>query len=363
MFYPRIFLPLLISIGVLGNPVSLDQRSPGVVAQAGSPIVIDTNGGYVRASKANNGGLIAGYTAHENNQSILRLAGSSDGGTSWHFVGEVYRADSTAYDVDNAMPLQLPSGRIVYAYRNHDRSGGSYTYYRITLSYSDDGGASFLYLSTVEQQAATPGTLNGLWEPFLRLAADGSLQCYYSAENNSNDQDGFMKRSTDGGLTWSNWIPVSGGDRTSRDGMIGVANINNSGNLIAVFENTESGAFSIDYVLSHDDGNSWGQRARLYTARNGKNAGAPQVVNVGGTLVTSFMTNEDVDGIGPNGIDGAQMKVVTSTNGGSTWSGATVTGNASSHWPGLYTLDQTHFLALYSKDGLGVVSQEYQLVN
>ncbi|KAL6697051.1 glycoside hydrolase family 93 protein [Trichoderma pleuroticola] len=363
MFSLKIFLALLIPIGVLGNLVSLDQQSPGVVAQAGSPNVIDTNGVYIRASSTNRGGLIAGYTAHENNQSILRLAGSSDSGTSWHFVGEVYRADSTAHDVDNAMPLQLPSGRIVYAYRNHDRSGGSYTYYRITLSYSDDGGASFLYLSTVEQQAATPGTPNGLWEPFLRLAADGSLQCYYSAENNANDQDGYMKRSTDGGLTWSNWIKISGGDRTSRDGMIGVANINNSGNLIAVFENTESGPFSIDYVLSHDDGNSWGQRARLYTARNGKNAGAPQVVNVGGTLVTSFMTNEDVAGTGGNGIDGAQMKVVTSTDGGSTWSGTTITGDAGSHWPGLYTLDQTHFLALYTKDGLGAVSQEYQLVN
>ncbi|UKZ76834.1 hypothetical protein TrVFT333_004549 [Trichoderma virens FT-333] len=346
-----------------GNPVSLEQRSHNVVGQVGSPVVIDTNGVYIRVSSTSNGGLIAGYTAHENNQSILRLANSSDRGASWHFVGEVYRADSSAHDVDNAMPLQLPSGRIVYAYRNHDRSGDLYTYYRITLSYSDDGGASFLYLSTVEQQAATPGIPNGLWEPFLRLAADGSLQCYYSAENNAADQDGYMKRSTDGGVTWSNWIKVSGGDRTSRDGMIGVTNIDNSGNLIAVFENTESGPFSIDYVLSHDDGNSWGERARLYTAHNGANAGAPQVVNVGGTLVTSFMTNEDVAGTGGNGIDGAQMKVVTSTDGGSTWSGTTVTGDARSHWPGLFTLDQNHFLALYTKDGLGAVSQDYQIVN
>ncbi|KAH6609985.1 glycoside hydrolase family 93 protein [Trichoderma cornu-damae] len=363
MFFHKIFSALFIPLGVFGNPVSLDPRSPGVVIQAGSPDVIDTNGVYIRASSTSNGGLIAAYTAHDSGLSILRLAGSSNGGSSWHFVGEVYRANSTTHDVDNPMVLQLPSGRIVYAYRNHDRSGGSYTYYRITLSYSDDGGVSFLYLSTVQQQAATPGTPNGLWEPFLRVAADGSLQCYYSAENNGADQDGYMKRSTDGGLTWSNWIKVSGGDRTSRDGMIGVAPIDNSGNLIAVFENTESGPYSIDYVLSHDDGNSWGQRARLYTARNGANAGAPQVINVGGTLVTSFMTNEDVNGIGPNGIDGAQMKVVTSTDGGLTWGGTTITGQAPSHWPGLYTLDQTHFLALYTKDGLGAVSQAYQLIN
>ncbi|KAM0482549.1 hypothetical protein ACHAPX_003068 [Trichoderma viride] len=363
MFLHKLFSALLIPVGVFGNPVSIEQRSPGNVAQAGSPVVIDANGIYIRASPLNTGGLITGYTAHENGQSILRLAESTNGGSSWSFVGEVYRANSTAYDVDNAMPLQLPSGRIVYAYRNHDRTGNTYTYYRITLSYSDDGGKTFLYGSTVEQQAATPNTPNGLWEPFLRVAADGSLQCYYSAENNGADQDGYMKRSTDGGLTWSNWIKVSGDNITSRDGMIGVANLDNSGNLIAVFENTESGPFSIDYVLSHDDGNSWGQRARLYTAKNGKNAGAPQVINVGGTLVTSFMTNEDVAGGGGNGIDGAQMKVVTSTNKGSTWGPTTVTGAAGSHWPGLYTLDQTHFLALYTKDGLGAVSQDYQLVN
>lgn len=75
-------------------------------------------------------------------------------------------------------------------------------------------------------------TASGLWEPFLRLAQDGILQCYYSAENNSGDRDGFMKYSKDGGATWSNWITVSGGDVTSRDGMIGVAPIDNDGNLM-----------------------------------------------------------------------------------------------------------------------------------
>lgn len=75
------------------------------------------------------------------------------------------------------------------------------------------------------------------------------------------------------------------------------------------------------------------------------------------------MTDEDVAGIPGSGYDGAQMKVVTSIDGGQTWGPATVTGDARSHWPGLYTLNQTHFLALYSKDGLGAVSQHYQLIN
>lgn len=76
--------------------------------------------------------------------------------------------------------------------------------------------------------------------------------------------------------------------------------------------------------------------------------------------MVSFMTDESVGG---TGADGAQMKVITSTNGGGSWSGSVVTGQVASHWPGLFARDSTHFLALYSKDGIGAVSQLYQLAN
>ncbi|KAI0114532.1 glycoside hydrolase family 93 protein [Nemania sp. FL0031] len=353
-----LFVVVLAFISLsLGAPASLDKRLPGRVVKASNTAVIDPVGVYIRVT-AVNGGLIAGYAATDGTQHVLRTAKSTDGGQSWYHQGEVYRADKTTHDVDNAFPLQLPSGRILYAYRNHDRPNSQYTYYRITISYSDDGGVTFKYLSTVDQRAASG--VNGLWEPFLRVANDGSLQCYYSAENSANDQDGLMRQSFDGGLTWSSPITISGSGVTSRDGMIGVAKIDNNGNLMAVFENTESGFFSIDYVRSHDDGKSWGERGRLYTAANNGEAIAPQISNVGGTLVTSFMTDES---IGDTGADGGQMKVVTSTNGGNSWSSSVVTGEVASHWPGLFTRDSTHFLALYSKDGLGAVSQLYQLAN
>ncbi|KAI8951942.1 glycoside hydrolase family 93 protein [Xylaria longipes] len=339
----------------LKAPAFLGTRLAGQVVKASNTIVIDSAGVYIRVT-AVNGGLIAGYAATDGTQHVLRTAKSTDGGQSWSHQGEVYRADAATHDIDNAFPLQLSSGRILYAYRNHDRSSSVYTYYRITVSYSDDGGVSFKYLSTVAERAASG--VNGLWEPFLRVAKDGSLQCYYSGENSATDQDGFMRQSTDGGVTWSSPITISGSGVTSRDGMIGVANIDGNGNLMAVFENTESGGFSIDYVLSHDDGKSWGERGRLYTAANGGQAIAPQICNVGGTLVASFMTDESV---GATGADGAQMKVITSTTGGKTWGAGVVTGEVASHWPGLFARDSTHFLALYSKDGLGAVSQLYQL--
>lgn len=73
------------------------------------------------------------------------------------------------------------------------------------------------------------------------------------------------------------------------------------------------------------------------------------------------MTNEDVDN--GRGYDFAQMKVITSIDGGKTWSGSVVTGEAASHWPGIFNRDPTHFLALYSRDGFGAVSQLYELLD
>ncbi|KAI1333451.1 glycoside hydrolase family 93 protein [Xylariaceae sp. FL0016] len=360
IFTATLALSGLVSGSPVPAPAPLDKRLPSHVVSSGSPVVIDAAGVYIRVNPLN-GNLIAGYAATDGSSHVLRTALSTDGGSSWDALGEVYRANAVNYDIDNAYPIQLPSGRVLYAYRNHDRPGGTYTYYRITISYSDDGGVNWKYLSTVDQRAAAG--VNGLWEPFLRVANDGSLQCYYSAENSATDQDGLMRTSTDGGVTWSNANTISGSGVTSRDGMIGVASIDDStGKLIAVFENTESGVYSIDYVLSSNDGHSWGSRGRLYTAANNKDATAPQVINVGGTLVTSFMTNEDVAGTGGS-ADGAQMKVVTSTDGGASWGSKTVTGAASSHWPGLYARDRTNLLALYSKDGLGAVSQLYALAN
>ncbi|KAJ9139363.1 Glycoside hydrolase family 93 protein [Pleurostoma richardsiae] len=307
--------------------------------------------------------MIGGYAAKDGSQKVLRVVRSTDGAESWQYLREVFRGEEATHDIDNAMPIQLPSGRILYAYHNHDRTGSDwhYTYFRVSISYSDDGGVSFKYLSTVEEHVLSG--VNGLWEPYLRLARDGTLQGYYSAENSAADQDNFMKYSTDGGATWSAWIAVSGGDRSSRDGMTGVAPSDNDGNLLCVFENTENGYFTVDYVLSHDDGYSWGERARLYTpcgADSGKIAGARQVYNVWGTLVASFMTNDDVSLV--NNYDGAQMKVVTSVDGAKTWSASVVMGE-SAHWPGLFNRDPTHFLVLYSSDDLGAVSQLYQLVD
>lgn len=143
--------------------------------------------------------------------------------------------------------------------------------------------------------ATMPGGSIGIWEPFLRNAQDGSLQLYFSKENAADDQDSIMQVSTNGGADWGAQTTISGQDLTSRDGMIGVATISGS-NLIAVFESEQGGYFQVDSITSSDDGNTWGNRQLVYFPQGtNNNAGAPQVVNVGGILVCSFMSDEARD--------------------------------------------------------------------
>lgn len=214
------------------NNIAVKPRAAATPSAAGAVVTLATSGTYPRANSVvyANGStaIIAGWTdtTDDGADKILRVAQSTNSGDSWTTIGSVAQGPAATEELDNPFPLQIATGgRIIYAYRNHDidASTGDYTYYRITVSYSDDYGESWLFLSQVIERAAT-ATNNGVWEPFLRLANDGTtIQCYYSSEDASDDQDSMMKYSTDGGATWSDEIQVSGQDVTSRDGMTGVA--------------------------------------------------------------------------------------------------------------------------------------------
>lgn len=265
LFHPVLSAYLLQRAGVVpslqGNAVDMTSGEGGT---------------YPRANFLSDGSLLGAYAATVGDNKQLTLVKSTDNGDSWSFLGTAATRPTNSSDLDNPYPLQLPSGRVLLAYRNHDKdpSTGNYTFFRIDVSYSDDNGATWKYLST---PATMPGGTIGIWEPFLRNAQDGSLQIYYSKENAADDQDTIEQISTDGGSSWGDQMTISGQDFTSRDGMTGVATISGS-NLIAVFESEQGGYFQVDSITSSDDGKTWGNRQTVYlpTGKN-NNAGAPQV--------------------------------------------------------------------------------------
>ncbi|KAF2466612.1 uncharacterized protein BDR25DRAFT_317600 [Lindgomyces ingoldianus] len=133
------------------------------------------------------------------------------------------------------------------------------------------------------------------------------------------------------------------------------------GALIAVFETTDGGRFVVDSVTSPDDGATWGNRQRVFTPDGGANkgAGAPQVWNVWGTLVVSFMTDEDRNS--DTGYANCATKIMTSTDGGKTWGNKFTVFSDQANWPGMALLDPSHLLVMAGVNGKGALSQRVQL--
>ncbi|KAF9631966.1 Neuraminidase [Lasiodiplodia theobromae] len=334
---------ILSTVALVDASPTLHRRAGLTPSLTGALNAMSTGSStYPRANTLSNGNILGTYTAFADGDSIITLAESSNSGETWTTLGTADRGPTNTTDIDNPFAIELPSGRLLVAFRNHDQElDETYTYYRITVCYSDDGGASWAYLSTPAQE---PGPVTGVWEPFMRLAADGqTLQLYYSRLNNDNDQDSILRTSADGGATWSDPTSFTGTELSdSRDGMLGVAETDADGGLIAVFETeTGGGRFHIEAVSSPDDGETWTDRRIVYQSE-GFNAQAPQVINVGGTLVVSFQTDEDGDYV---------VKVVTSANG-QDWADKTTVMDATSQWAGLYTLDDSSFLALAGHNGV-----------
>ena len=135
--------------------------------------------------------------------------------------------------------------------------------------------------------------------------------------------------------------------------MTGVTTVSGT-DLMAVFESESEGTFSIKSITSSDDGKTWGNRSTIYTPDSpNTSAGAPQIINVGGTLCVSFITNEDCVLAAPS--DGyttnTTAKFITSGDGGLSWGNKITVGQVLSVWPGLYALEGASLLMLFDHGG------------
>jgi hypothetical protein len=244
---------------------------------------------YPRATPLSDGRVMVAFAHPTSVGKAIACVFSSDGGKTWAGYRRICE-HPTPVDLDNAFPLQLADGSMLVAYRRHDRKD---QVFRIEVSSSRDGSEW-----SVRSTVAT-GT-QGIWEPFLLALPDGTVQAYYASEEGCYpDQRIEMRASTDGGMSWGTPMTVAE-KKGSRDGMPGVARLNEL-ELLVVFEAQDEPPFRfvIRGVRSSDLGRTWSTTRQLIYRPNNLvaapwAAGAPSIIRLpDGRLMVSFQSDEN----------------------------------------------------------------------
>lgn len=311
-------------------------------------------GAYPRGILLRDGTLLATFDRVHDGCLELCAVRSADRGVSWRPTGLVAsRAAEPGRTLANGFPLQLNDGRILVAYRDHERTASGVVH-RLLVSCGDPADRGWRSLGAI-QTNRDPAC--GLWEPFLLDASDGSIHAYYAREKAGGDQDIVLRRSTDGGRTWCDETTVAS-QLGSRDGMP-AAVILGDGSLVAIFESFREPGFArfvVRTVRSNDCGRTWTHRGDVHVpADANRNAGAPFLVRLSdGRLFASFMTDEGVSS--PAWPHRADLAVLSSdgipTFESLRWGPEpTVVETAPVYWPSLVVTGPSEVLTLFDKAG------------
>ncbi|KAI0095866.1 glycoside hydrolase family 93 protein [Daldinia grandis] len=319
---------------------------------------LSPGGTYPRLARLADGGVLSASAYTTNGLRTIRIARSDDDAATFNEIGTVAQSSG---DLDNAFLIQLSSGTILAAFRNHDKdANGRHTYFRITVCKSTDGGRTWAFLAHAAQQAADSTGFNGLWEPFVRIGKDGAIQLTYSGELSQSNQETFRTLSHDGGATWSTPVNLRlhSTDQQFRDGMQGIVPIrdtNGQDALVMVFEVKDGANFHLATVTSYDDGATWAKRNVIYRPSE-HNAGAPQIATIGKGLAVAFMTDEDLPTDQLHWADKADIKVIFSSelnNGNLKWTTQKFhLSEDSSYWPGTFQRGNNNIMAVYERGGV-----------
>lgn len=263
----------------------------------------------------------------------LVVARSTDGGQSWIDANGIVvelSGEDAGDDLGNCDLLEA-GATLFAAYRHHSNCSAAAAQekgnrdvrcgqHRIVLAASRDGGATWNGSWAVVD---AEGRDNGVWEPKLIAVPAASVEdravcgahppsgdyvmhCFYareeapSGEPARQEQAIVARSSCDGGVTWGPLRVVSA-TPASRDGMPGVATLDDAGrSLVVVHEGFGGqdggwGRFGVRSVRSDDGGVTWSDARDVYAPPNRTiyDAGAPAVVRspVNGRVYASYMTN------------------------------------------------------------------------
>ncbi len=355
------FLGSLLILSV-GSVMGIAAAAMAVEWEPDLRLLYEGRAAYPRVVELADGTLLATFDHPTATGRAIGSTRSTNGGRTWEEYQRVWEEPGPV-DLANAFPLQLPDGTILVALRHHRPEQRRY---RLEVYASEDQGYHWALRSVLAE-----GT-TGLWEPFLMLLPDGTLQAYYASEEGCYpDQTIEMRSSPDQGHTWGTPLTVASKAR-SRDGMPAVVRLA-AGELLVVFEAQDLPPyrFVLRAVRSRDGGASWSEERELVyrpanPARRPWSAGAPSaVVTAQSRIMVGFQTDEQVryqpddprqDPAAPayNYLRHTSFAFVTSDDHAETWNPAVhLVGSPEQPacWNALYLLESGRILALTTYQG------------
>jgi hypothetical protein len=335
----------IVLLGCIATSLAATSRPatqpapPSIEWQPDRPVVPGAKGFTV----APDGRIYCSSTRREDGRAKLMVFASSDDGRTFAALpGVVDSDDAPATDLGDASLIVTASGSIWISYR-HNHLAGDRPGYAIKTAFTLDDGRTWTTPATVATSVGERGKPSrGLWSSCLFARSDGIMQCYYDDEDTpaQNGLPGhqWITMKTWDGTGWTNPVTASRAhdpSKLSRDGMMSVVELSPN-KLLMAFESVSikpPHENVIRSVTTQNGGASWSwareERQILYaTPKRGFLAFAPWLAPLcRGRFICVFCTDEDRDvasisGTPPHRIK-ADIKYVTSSNAGKSWTTST----------------------------------------
>ena len=197
-----VLILLVASFFALPNPVSAIPASTPPQRIGGNEIASQN---FPDFAFVNESTVVATWTEQGASQLVTKLSVSEDGGGTWGLPQEVEGGLSPADLLRHGQIAVTSSGRVYLAYLYYPE--GNSTSAEIALRRSDDGGKSFS-----NPVNATSGSVPS---PFFSLAANGSKVHIAWVNSSAGDWEIYTSTSNDGGSTFATSVRVND-DTTAR---------------------------------------------------------------------------------------------------------------------------------------------------